>query len=171
MYQPCFDFSFTFFKCIKMKGNLYLCRHVWCAKKQNTYRLTLIFFCEKHLKLSFFRFALNYLKCSRSEMPYKLISCIKNYKCCSKTKAKTNFVALVRERTLPTERSRGQRNGSLLLDLLMLLHGQLLFLEENKLLGRFHNFITLYTVGRTPSTSDQPVSRPPPKHRTTQAQK
>jgi hypothetical protein len=32
------------------------------------------------------------------------------------------------------------------------------------------SFLILYTVGRTPWTSDQPVARPLPKHRTTQTQ-
>jgi hypothetical protein len=34
----------------------------------------------------------------------------------------------------------------------------------------FFNFLILYTVGRTPWTGDQPVARPLPAHRTTQAQ-
>jgi hypothetical protein len=33
---------------------------------------------------------------------------------------------------------------------------------------RFFSFVILYTVGRTPWTGDQPVSRPLPTHRTTQ---
>jgi hypothetical protein len=37
-------------------------------------------------------------------------------------------------------------------------------------LGRFFSFLILYTVGRTPSTGDQPVARPLPTHRTTQTQ-
>jgi hypothetical protein len=37
-------------------------------------------------------------------------------------------------------------------------------------LGRFFQFLNLYTVGRTPWTGDQPVARPPPTHRTTQTQ-
>jgi hypothetical protein len=37
--------------------------------------------------------------------------------------------------------------------------------------GRFFfSFLILYTVGRTPWTGDQPVSRPLPMHRTTQTQ-
>jgi hypothetical protein len=35
-------------------------------------------------------------------------------------------------------------------------------------LGRFFSFLILYTVGRTPWTGDQPVTRPLPTHRTTQ---
>jgi hypothetical protein len=35
-------------------------------------------------------------------------------------------------------------------------------------LGRFFNFLILYTVGRTPWTGDQPVVRPLPTRRTTQ---
>jgi hypothetical protein len=35
-------------------------------------------------------------------------------------------------------------------------------------LGRFFNFLILYTVGRTPWTGDQPVTRPLATHRTTQ---
>jgi hypothetical protein len=38
-------------------------------------------------------------------------------------------------------------------------------------LGRFLNFLILYTVGRTPWTGDQPVARPLPKHRTTKQNK
>jgi hypothetical protein len=38
------------------------------------------------------------------------------------------------------------------------------------LFGRFFSFLILYTVGRTPWTGDQPVSRPLPTHRTTQTQ-
>jgi hypothetical protein len=34
-------------------------------------------------------------------------------------------------------------------------------------LGRFFSFLILYTVGRTPWTKDQPVTRPMPTHRTT----
>jgi hypothetical protein len=37
-------------------------------------------------------------------------------------------------------------------------------------LGRFLSFLILYTVGRTLWTSDQPVTRPLPTHRTTQTQ-
>jgi hypothetical protein len=37
-------------------------------------------------------------------------------------------------------------------------------------LGSFFSFLILYTVGRTPWTSDQPVARPLPRHRTTQTQ-
>jgi hypothetical protein len=37
-------------------------------------------------------------------------------------------------------------------------------------LGRFFSFFILYTVGRIPSTMDQPVARPPTTHRTTQTQ-
>jgi hypothetical protein len=37
-------------------------------------------------------------------------------------------------------------------------------------LGRFFNFLILYTVGRTPWTGDQPVARLLPTHRTTQTQ-
>jgi hypothetical protein len=37
-------------------------------------------------------------------------------------------------------------------------------------LAGFFIFLILYTVGRTPWTSDQPVARPLPKHRTTQTQ-
>jgi hypothetical protein len=37
-------------------------------------------------------------------------------------------------------------------------------------LGRFFSFLILYTVGRTPWTGNQPVARPLPKHRITQAQ-
>jgi hypothetical protein len=37
-------------------------------------------------------------------------------------------------------------------------------------LGRFFTFLILYTVGRTPWTSDQPDARPLPTHRTTQTQ-
>jgi hypothetical protein len=36
--------------------------------------------------------------------------------------------------------------------------------------GRFFQFPNLYTVGRSPWTSDQPVARPLPTHRTTQTQ-
>jgi hypothetical protein len=36
--------------------------------------------------------------------------------------------------------------------------------------GRFFNFWILYTIRRTPSTGDQPVTRPLPTHRTTQTQ-
>jgi hypothetical protein len=35
-------------------------------------------------------------------------------------------------------------------------------------LGRLFSLLILYTVGRTPWTGDQPVSRPLPTHRTTQ---
>jgi hypothetical protein len=37
-------------------------------------------------------------------------------------------------------------------------------------LGRFFNFLILYTVGRTPWTGDQPIPRLLPAHRTTQTQ-
>jgi hypothetical protein len=37
-------------------------------------------------------------------------------------------------------------------------------------LGRFFNFLILYTVGITPWTGDQPIARPPPTHRTMQTQ-
>jgi hypothetical protein len=37
-------------------------------------------------------------------------------------------------------------------------------------LGRFFNFLILYTVGRTPWTEDQPVARLLPTHRTTRTQ-
>jgi hypothetical protein len=37
-------------------------------------------------------------------------------------------------------------------------------------LGRFFSFLIFYTVGRTPWTSDQPVARPLPAHRTVQTQ-
>jgi hypothetical protein len=37
-------------------------------------------------------------------------------------------------------------------------------------LGRFFSFLILYTVGRTPWTSDQPVARPIPTYRTTETQ-
>jgi hypothetical protein len=37
-------------------------------------------------------------------------------------------------------------------------------------LGRYFSFLILYAVGRTPWTGDQPVARPLPIHRTTQAQ-
>jgi hypothetical protein len=37
-------------------------------------------------------------------------------------------------------------------------------------LGRFFTFLILHTVGRTPWTGDQPVSRPLPTQRTTQTQ-
>jgi hypothetical protein len=37
-------------------------------------------------------------------------------------------------------------------------------------LCRFVSFLTLHTVGRTPSTGDQHVARPLPTHRTAQAQ-
>jgi hypothetical protein len=37
-------------------------------------------------------------------------------------------------------------------------------------LGRFFNFLILYTVGRTPWTGDQPIARPLPTYRTTQTQ-
>jgi hypothetical protein len=37
-------------------------------------------------------------------------------------------------------------------------------------LGSFFIFLSLYTVGRTPLTGDQPVVRPLPLHRTTQTQ-
>jgi hypothetical protein len=37
-------------------------------------------------------------------------------------------------------------------------------------LGRFFNFLMFYTVGRTPWTEDQPVSRPLPAHRATHTQ-
>jgi hypothetical protein len=36
--------------------------------------------------------------------------------------------------------------------------------------GLFFRFVFFWTVGRTASTSDQLVARPPPKHRTTQTQ-
>jgi hypothetical protein len=36
--------------------------------------------------------------------------------------------------------------------------------------GRFFNFLIFYTVGRTPSTGDQPVARPLSAHRTAQTQ-
>jgi hypothetical protein len=35
-------------------------------------------------------------------------------------------------------------------------------------LGSFFSFLIFYTVGRTPWTGDQPVTRPPPTHRTAQ---
>jgi hypothetical protein len=37
-------------------------------------------------------------------------------------------------------------------------------------LGRFFSFLVFYTVGRIPSTGDQPLTRPPPthKHRTSE---
>jgi hypothetical protein len=35
-------------------------------------------------------------------------------------------------------------------------------------LGRFFSFLTLYTVGRTPWTGDQPVARPLSTHRKTE---
>jgi hypothetical protein len=34
-------------------------------------------------------------------------------------------------------------------------------------IGRFFSFLILYTVGRTPWTVDQPITRPLPTHRTT----
>jgi hypothetical protein len=34
-------------------------------------------------------------------------------------------------------------------------------------IGRFFSFLIPYTVGKTPWTSDQPVARPLPTHRTT----
>jgi hypothetical protein len=37
-------------------------------------------------------------------------------------------------------------------------------------LGRFFSFLILYTVGKTPWTSDQPAARPLPTHRATQTQ-
>jgi hypothetical protein len=37
-------------------------------------------------------------------------------------------------------------------------------------LGRCFSFLILYTVDRTPWAGDQPVERPLPTHRTTQAQ-
>jgi hypothetical protein len=37
-------------------------------------------------------------------------------------------------------------------------------------LGHFFSFLIFYTVGRTPWTGDQPVTRPPPAHRTAQTQ-
>jgi hypothetical protein len=37
-------------------------------------------------------------------------------------------------------------------------------------LGRYFSFLILYTAGRTPWTSDQPVAMQLPKHRTTQTQ-
>jgi hypothetical protein len=37
-------------------------------------------------------------------------------------------------------------------------------------LGRVFSFLILYTVGRTPWTSDQPVARPLPRQKTTQTQ-
>jgi hypothetical protein len=37
-------------------------------------------------------------------------------------------------------------------------------------LGRFFNFFIFYTDGRAPWTSNQPVARPVPTHRTTQTQ-
>jgi hypothetical protein len=37
-------------------------------------------------------------------------------------------------------------------------------------LAAFFNFLISYTIGRTPWTEDQPVARPLPTHRTTQAQ-
>jgi hypothetical protein len=37
-------------------------------------------------------------------------------------------------------------------------------------LGRFFSFLILHTVGRTPWTDDQPVSRPQLTHRTAQTQ-
>jgi hypothetical protein len=37
-------------------------------------------------------------------------------------------------------------------------------------LGRFFQFLILYTFGRTPWTGDQPVPRPLPTHKTTQIQ-
>jgi hypothetical protein len=37
-------------------------------------------------------------------------------------------------------------------------------------LGRFFSFLILNTVGRTPSTGDQPVARPLPTRRTAQTQ-
>jgi hypothetical protein len=37
-------------------------------------------------------------------------------------------------------------------------------------LGRFFSFLTLYTVGKTPWTGDQPVARSLPTYRTTQTQ-
>jgi hypothetical protein len=37
-------------------------------------------------------------------------------------------------------------------------------------LRRFFSFLILYTVGATPSTVDQPFTRPQPAHRTTQTQ-
>jgi hypothetical protein len=41
--------------------------------------------------------------------------------------------------------------------------------SNNPLLGfdRLFSVLILYTVGRTPWTGDQPISRPLPKHRTT----
>jgi hypothetical protein len=38
-------------------------------------------------------------------------------------------------------------------------------------LGRFFSFLILYTDGRAPCTSDQPVTRPLTTHKTTQTQK
>jgi hypothetical protein len=37
-------------------------------------------------------------------------------------------------------------------------------------LGHFFSFLIFYTVGRTPWTADQPVTRPLPAHRTAQTQ-
>jgi hypothetical protein len=37
-------------------------------------------------------------------------------------------------------------------------------------LGQFFNFLIVYTEGRTPRTSDQPVARPLPAHRITQTE-
>jgi hypothetical protein len=36
--------------------------------------------------------------------------------------------------------------------------------------GRFSSFVILYTIGRTPWTGDQPITRSLPTHRTTQTQ-
>jgi hypothetical protein len=46
-----------------------------------------------------------------------------------------------------------------------------LWLYSPLTLGRLFSFLILYTVGRTPSTGDQPFAVPPCTHRTTQTQK
>jgi hypothetical protein len=59
--------------------------------------------------------------------------------------------------------SLGMPSATLLLLLLLLL-----WLYSPLLgFGCFFTYLVLYTVGRTPWTSDQPVARPLPKHRDT----
>jgi hypothetical protein len=58
-------------------------------------------------------------------------------------------------------------NTGILLLLLLLL----LWLYSPLLgLGHFYSVLSLYTIGRTPWTGDQPVARPLPTHRTTQTE-
>jgi hypothetical protein len=56
---------------------------------------------------------------------------------------------------------------SVCLSVCLSIYGSTVLLLE---LGRFFNFLILYTDGRTPWTGDQPVARPLPTHRTTQTQ-